>query len=293
MILDEFKSYKCEIEGNKENSIDQYIIVIKKFFDYFKVDYKDINKITEINSNDIKQWLMTLNQSGNSAKTRNHRLAVIKEFYRFLQVEKDLIVDPKINFMRYSKTPHKEKLFLDIETCDLLLRKTTEIRTKAVISVILTTGCRFSDLESITTKDIDNGYAVVYGKGNKERYLYFDNKDTKCLEIVRKYIDKKRKKIIENTGVKTDLLFLSNNGNKLDINNFRKELKHYAKKCGIECWKDISPHILRHSFATNKLESGCDIGTIRDALGHTNISTTNTYIHTNREKVREMMEGRI
>ena len=157
---------------------------------------------------------------------------------------------------------------------------------------MLTTGARISEINDITVDDVYNGYAVINGKGNKQRTLYFNNEIYNTMPILLRYIDIKRNKIIKKTGVKTNQLFISNEGNNIKRENFTKSLKRYAQKAGLNDWETISPHSLRHSCGSNALRRGVDIATVRDMLGHSNIFTTNTYSHSNEDLIKNAMEGK-
>ena len=303
-LFDKFKIYKVEIEGNKLNSIDTYIDDLKGFFNYLGIDMQDNDKILSVNSIQVKQYISYLYDKGNSATTRNRRLTAIKTFYRYLAEEENLTIDYKIFNIKRAKTQPREAYYLDNDNIEKLVLRTKKIRYKALIIFILTNGARFSDILQVKVDDIltpksydRNGnpvyYVKVIGKRDKERKLYIDNMHYDTRNILKEYIDTERKKILERTGVKTDLLFISNDGNPLNRENFNRTLKICAKKAGIERWQDVHPHTLRHSFATRLLDEGKTIAEVRDLMGHDSIATTNSYVHSAEERRREIVEGRI
>lgn len=130
----------------------------------------------------------------------------------------------------------------------------------------------------------------VNGKGNKERDLFLNNKKYDTMGRIMKYIDVKRNKIVEKYDVDSDLLFISNKGEPLDHSNIRKSIKRYAKKANIDEYWEVSPHTLRHSFATNLLNKGVSVAVVRNAMGHASISTTNTYAHADINSIKDAMQ---
>ena len=303
-LFNKFKTYKVEIEGNKSDSIDTYIDDIKGFLDYLNINATDDKTIVNVDATQVKQYISYLYDKGNSATTRNRRLTAIKIFYKYLGQEEDFAIDYKIFNIKRAKTQPREAYYLDENNTELLVLRTKKIRYKALIIFILTNGARFSDIVQVKVDDVLNPkgydrkgnpiyYVKVIGKRNKERKLFIDNEHYDTRNVLIEYINTERKQIIERTGSKTDLLFISNDGNELNRNNFNKTLKICAKKAGIERWKDIHPHTLRHTFATRLLDEGHTIAEVRDLMGHDSIATTNAYVHSSEERQRKIVEGRI
>ena len=227
-LLEEFKTYKVDVEGKAEDSINLYIKNIKKFCEDMNI--KDYETLISTKSQTIKDWLSILAEKENSAVTRNNKLSAIKQIFCFLEDEKDVVVDRKINKIKYAKTKQKETKYLDEKQMEELLAITTNQRTKSAIAILNNTGVRFSELIQITCTDIERGFAIIVGKGNKERTVFFTHQ---TIAICRNFINGKRRHIVEKYNLDTDLLFLSDYGNILDAQNFIKSLKHYAQKMGI------------------------------------------------------------
>jgi len=285
-LLEKYKQYKVGIEGKNPKSIDDYIYRIQDFFDMFNIT-NDENLIN-ITAEDVQEWLLKLSNKGNSAQTRNAKLTAIKSIIKFLKDYKQFKIDENILKIKNAKVPKKEMRFLDKKEARAFIESITNQRTKAGAIISLTTGLRFSEMITLTVTDIKRKVAVIKGKGNKERTIYFT---PYCLNIVEKYINKKRKHIIERYNIKSDLLFISDMGHLMRRDNYAISLKHYAKKMGIDWASIMSPHKLRHSFASIKGEEGYDVTAIADALGHESIATTNRYLHAKQERVRSMMES--
>ena len=297
-LFDKWKDYKTKIEGKSEKSIDQYIYRLQQFNTELSINTKE--DLVAKNCEDIKNWLMTLANNGNSERTRNTKLTAIKEIYKYLAEELDEKIDYKILNIPFAKVPKREVKYIDADDKEDFISKITNLRTKTGAAIIFGCGARYCELMQITCTDIENGYADVIGKGNKERRLWFD---LWVQEIAKQYIRSYnmgvcgRKAIVEKCGIDTNLLMISNNGKPLEKWSFSRSMKIYGKHFNedpltegrMDWYNQLSPHKLRHSFATEQLQNGTDIATVRDELGHENIATTNNYVHSNKERVRMAM----
>ena len=283
-LLEEFKTYKVDVEGKAEDSINLYIKNIKKFCEDMNI--KDYETLISTKSQTIKDWLSILAEKENSAVTRNNKLSAIKQIFCFLEDEKDVVVDRKINKIKYAKTKQKETKYLDEKQMEELLAITTNQRTKSAIAILNNTGVRFSELIQITCTDIERGFAIIVGKGNKERTVFFTRQ---TIAICRNFINGKRRHIVEKYNLDTDLLFLSDYGNIMKASNFINSLKYYAERMGIYWSDEMSPHKLRHSCITKALNDGVPIQVVRDMVGHTNMQTTNRYSHSKDDEIRKAM----
>ena len=283
-LLEEFKTYKVDVEGKAEDSINLYIKNIKKFCEDMNI--KDYETLISTKSQTIKDWLSILAEKENSAVTRNNKLSAIKQIFCFLEDEKDVVVDRKINKIKYAKTKQKETKYLDEKQMEELLAITTNQRTKSAIAILNNTGVRFSELIQITCTDIERGFAIIVGKGNKERTVFFTHQ---TIAICRNFINGKRRHIVEKYNLDTDLLFLSDHGNIMKASNFINSLKYYAERMGIYWSDEMSPHKLRHSCITKALNDGVPIQVVRDMVGHTNMQTTNRYSHSKDDEIRKAM----
>ena len=283
-LLEEFKTYKVDVEGKAEDSINLYIKNIKKFCEDMNI--KDYETLISTKAQTIKDWLSILAEKENSAVTRNNKLSAIKQIFCFLEDEKDVVVDRKINKIKYAKTKQKETKYLDEKQMEELLAITTNQRTKSAIAILNNTGVRFSELIQITCTDIERGFAIIVGKGNKERTVFFTHQ---TIAICRNFINGKRRHIVEKYNLDTDLLFLSDYGNVMKASNFINSLKYYAERMGIYWSNEMSPHKLRHSCITKALNDGVPIQVVRDMVGHTNMQTTNRYSHSKDDEIRKAM----
>lgn len=291
----DFKNYKIKIEGKSENSIDQYIYRIQSFLEYNNI--KTIDELLSMKASNVKEWLYSLVDNGNSERSRNTRLTAIKEIYKYLKEEKKEQIDEDILRIPFAKVPKRESKYLDWDTAMDLLAFTENICIKTGMALILGTGVRFCELVQITCTDIENGYANIIGKGNKERIITFP---LWTKEIARQFIYGDRAEIVKKYGKQNDdTLMLNGNGNVLIRRDFEGSMKSWARRFNesplhygeIDWWEHFSPHKLRHSFATEQLRRGNDIATVRDELGHSSIATTNNYSHSSQDRVKMAMLG--
>ena len=283
-LFNDFCTYKIDIEGKNQSSIDSYMRILRDFCIDMEIEtYEDL---INIKAQDIKNWLINLANKNNIETTRNNKLSVVKQIFLFLENEKKENIDVNIRNIKYAKTPYKESKYVDNDLAFELIAETSNQRTKSAIILIIKTGVRFKELMQISCSDIERGYAKIIGKGNKERTIWFNADVTK---ICTDFIKGKRKKIIEKTGVETDLLLISDNGKPMTRQSFSTSLKNLARRIGLYWYDEISPHKLRHGCISSALKEGVPINVVRDMAGHSNIMTTNRYAHTQEEQVKMAM----
>ena len=285
MLLENFKKYKINLENISPKSIEQYEKDLTRMFEYLDKNINNDEDVIGITTNDVKAYIEYLAVNGKEPTTRNKCVAIIKSFYKYLYSEENLEIDNKILFIKRAKNKHKEPLWLEQDELNKYIKSIRCPRTKAMVEMLCYTGMRYSELVNITLDDFFSGKAIITGKGNKERQVYFGN--TELQSMVYDYILKKRKKIIERTKKETNLLFINNNGNKMIAQNFIRTLKDNAKE--LDRGNEMSPHKLRHSFITNALLNGEPISVVRDAVGHSSISVTNNYAHSTKKSIEELM----
>lgn len=266
--------YERKLSKNTYESYRYNLIKICKFF-------KD-EDITYLASDNIREFLY---KSEEEAKTKAHYLACLKSFYEYMQDINIIKVNPCENI----KSPKLEKSlpkYLTIEEVDKLLDidlyKPIDYRNKAMLELLYATGMRISELLNLTLSNIniEDASVKVMGKGSKERIIPMSDITIKYLEM---YINEYRGLILNDKV--SDYLFVNYNGNRMSRQGFFKILKNLADKANIKC--EISPHILRHSFATHLLNNGADLRVIQELLGHENISTTEIYSHISNEKIKD------
>ena len=243
--------------------------------------------IKEIKKEDITNYLKF--NSNMAEKSRAHYLTVIKNFYQFLVGEELIEKNPceTIKAPKISKTLPKYLTKEEInKLLDINLNTSLDYRNKAMLELLYATGIRVSELISLKINNIhlEEDLIRVIGKGNKERLSPISTLAEKYLKI---YLEEHRPKLLKQK--KSEFVFINTFGNPISRQGFFKNLKKIAKEQNIE--KEISPHTLRHSYATHLLSNGADLRIIQELLGHSDISTTEIYTHVINEKITKDYEN--
>lgn len=263
-----------------ENTIKSYKNDLETLDIYFN------HEIINLTHQDILKYINSLD----NLKTRSvaHNLTVINSFYNFLKNENIIEINP-CNNISLPKLPKTLPNYLTEEEIDKLLKINLntpyDYRNKAMLELLYATGLRITELCNlkITDIDLDNAIVRVFGKGKKERIVPITDLVIKYLKI---YIENYRNEILKNKD--SEYLFISNSQKQISRQAFFKFIKQQCKYSGIE--KNVSPHVLRHSFATHMLKHGADLRIIQELLGHEDITTTQIYAHLVNEKLKEDYE---
>ena len=260
-----------------KNTIASYQDNLNRFEEFINP-----KSITVLKRQDIENYLKFNNNM--AEKSRAHYLTVVKNFYNFL-IGEDLINHNPCETINSPKIAKKLPNFLTEEEInkllDLPLKKTLDYRNKAMLELLYATGIRVSELINLKLSNIslEEDLIRVVGKGSKERLSPISSVAEKYVKI---YIEEYRNTLLKNKDSEFD--FINNFGNPISRQGFFKNLKKIAKEQGIE--KEISPHTLRHSYATHLLSNGADVRIIQELLGHSDISTTEIYTHLVNEKLK-------
>ena len=263
------------------NTVDGYK---RDLLDFYKFTNKSYKKVTK---NDIIDYITYLNKKI-GAKSINRHIVSIKNYFKFLERNNMINTNPT-NDITGLKTPKKMPRVLSEEDIDKLLdiklKDAYSYRNKAMLELMYSSGLRVSELLDLRISNIDFNMNLVrvFGKGSKERIIPMDDIATKYLY---EYINLYRNTLLRNNV--TDLVFINSRGNKLSRQGFFKILREIALEQGIN--KEISPHTLRHSFATHLLNHGADLRSIQTMLGHENIETTQIYTHVSNNYVKQNYE---
>ncbi len=248
----------------------------------FMATLAGIQDTRDLHSHDITDFMQLQSHCGKSARTINRRLSVIRQFYLFL--ERDGIITEHVSKIHAPKEAAFLPSYLTMEEVEQLLEapnreKDDEMRDKAMIEVMYASGLRVSELLSLSRGQInfEKGLVTIYGKGNKERRVPIGEF---ALDYVKEYIKGARER---NIGRHSKYLFLNKFGKPISRQYFFLQIRKYAKRAGIT--ELISPHTLRHSFATHLLENGAELRAVQEMLGHTNIATTQIYTHISRKRI--------
>lgn len=282
--VDDFLSYLKYQKSYSHHTIINYENDINEFLEFIK---KENLHLTKVSYSDIRFYLMDLYDKKFSRNTVSRKLSSLRSLYKYLLKEgivKEnpfvLVSSPKkaIRLPKFLYYEELEKLFAtpDINT-------PLGQRNSLILEMLYATGMRVSELVSVKLKDIDyyNKVIRVIGKGNKERLVSFG---AYCEDILEKYINDGRDKLLDNK--ETDILLINNRGTPLTDRGVRLIIDNLVKKSCINT--HISPHTLRHTFATHMLNEGADLLTVQELLGHANLSTTQVYTHVTNERLREV-----
>ncbi len=282
-MIDKYLDYLRYEKKLSDNTLKSYQNDLNSFQLYFQ--HKDI---CHLNPSDIHKYIEYESQANKSVATIAHNITVINSFYTFLNDEDASIINPCENIIS-PKKGIKLPNFLTEEEVDCLLDISLNdaycYRNKAMLELLYATGIRVSELTSLKfiNLDLENDFIRVIGKGSKERLIPIGDVAKKWLI---QYINEYRPELLKNK--KSDYLFLNNQGNVISRVGFFKIIKKLCQEKNIT--KNVSPHILRHSFATHLLAHGADLRVIQEMLGHSDISTTQIYAHLVNEKLKKDYE---
>ena len=282
--INEFSNFLLLEKNLSTNTINSYRKDILQFENYISLKFKKKIDIKNALSKDVfDEYLIYLYDKEYRPATLARKLSSIKSFFIFLEDEKIISSNP-VKFLKFPKLQRKIPKTLNQEIIDTMLdnSKNLSLRDSTIIELIYATGIRASELINIKITDIDFNEATlrILGKGSKERIIPIHNL---ALKLIAKYWKNEiynHNKLVKNKNIKfkRDFLFLNIHGKKLTRQGLWYIIKTISKKLGLDINK-ISPHILRHTFATHLLYNGVPLRHLQELLGHSNISTTQIYTH--------------
>ena len=284
-IKNEYLKFIQIEKGLSSNTIGAYRRDLDKYVAYLnehKIDHIDF-----VDRQTIQQCLGYLHDQGASAKSLARFISTVRSFHQFALREKYAAKDPTVLI----ETPKYERRLPDVLEVDeiVALLETPDIsknngyRDRTILELLYATGMRVSELIQLEVENVNliMGFVRVFGKGNKERIVPLG--DT-VIDFLTKYIETVRPQLLKKT--KTDALFLNLHGKPLSRQGIWKMIKQTGIKANIN--KTLTPHTLRHSFATHLLENGADLRAVQEMLGHSDISTTQLYTHVSKSQIRKM-----
>jgi len=284
-ILRLFHEFLSVERGLSSNTLLSYSRDMKKIFQFF---HKEKISWLRAKEEDLILFIHQQSRAGLSARSLARLISSLKSFYKFLVLDGVVKKNPAVG-LSSPKTWLSLPKFLTVEEVELLLKQPDEmnargIRDKAMLELLYATGLRASELVSIKINDLnlEEGFLLCYGKGGKERIVPVGGSAVKAID---RYLDEARREFLKKPD---EILFLTNRGSGFTRQGFWKLLKAYAKKAGLGLI--ISPHILRHSFATHLLERGADLRSVQLMLGHSQITTTQIYTHVTRQRLRRVYD---
>lgn len=286
-LLNRFLNFLALEKGLSDNTYIAYRNDIGRYLNYLEENH--IQRVEYIQHQHVRDLLVLLSDMGLTGSSIARNITAIRTFHRFLLNEKIRDVDPTEN-LEVPKIRRKLPIFLEIHEVDLLLSQPDVqlpkgIRDRAILETLYATGVRVSELVGIEGGSLitDEGFIRIFGKGSKERLVPIG---AVALEWIQAYRNRVRPNLLKGTR-RSDILFLSMHGKPLTRIAVWQILKFYVQKAGIK--KKVSPHTMRHSFATHLLEGGADLRSVQEMLGHADISTTQIYTHLDREYLKEVI----
>lgn len=284
-IKNEYLKFIQIEKGLSSNTIGAYRRDLDKYIDYLN-EHK-VAHIDFVDRQTIQQCLGYLHDQGASAKSLARFISTVRSFHQFALREKYAAKDPTVLI----ETPKYERRLPDVLEVDeiVALLETPDIsknngyRDRTMLELLYATGMRVSELIQLEVENVNliMGFVRVFGKGNKERIVPLG--DT-VIDFLTKYIETVRPQLLKKTT--TDALFLNLHGKPLSRQGIWKMIKQTGIKANIN--KTLTPHTLRHSFATHLLENGADLRAVQEMLGHSDISTTQLYTHVSKSQIRKM-----
>ena len=283
-LIHEFINYLSVERGLATNTLESYGRDLRQYSQYLGEDQVDLDAVSR---STIINYLVFLQKQGKATATIARRLAALKAFYQFLVREKRIKTDPTANL----ESPKLEKRLprvLTVSEVERLLAQPDPsqpagLRDRGMLELLYATGIRVSELVSLNVEDVnlETGYIRCTGKGSKERIVPLGSL---AIKWVQEYLQHGRPKLVKDREEKA--LFVNHHGNRLTRQGFWKIVKKYAEDARID--KEITPHTLRHSFATHLLENGADLRSVQEMLGHADISTTQIYTHVTKDRLKEV-----
>lgn len=287
--LELFVEYLTVELGLSENTKAAYLRDLRLLQKYLK--FKDEAELLKVSRKQLLQYLKQLKGEGRSAATIARKLASIKAFYRFLTAERYISSNPAEVIEAANKGMHLPKVLSVDEVTALLEAPNQEtlegFRDKTMLEVLYATGMRVSELLNLPLSNVNlqMKYVIAFGKGSKERIIPVGRT---AIQYLEKYLRDVRPQLLKEHVKATDKLFVSLWGQPMTRQRFWEIMKSYGKSAGIN--KNITPHMLRHSFATHLLDNGTDLRVVQELLGHADISTTQIYTHLTNKRLRAVYD---
>ncbi|MFH2065319.1 MAG: site-specific tyrosine recombinase XerD [Pseudomonadota bacterium] len=284
-FIDQYLQYLTIEKGLSANTIESYQRDLSRFFDF--LEYNGIKDLSECDTAVLLKYIIDMRKKGLSARSRARHIVTLRGFFGFLVKEKSLGTDPT-EIIDLPKTGLRLPDFLSVDEISLLLKMPDTgnpkgVRDSAMLELLYAAGLRVSELVNIQlgTVYLESGFVRVMGKGSKERVVPIGGFARESLET---YINTARPLLLKN--MQSKYLFVARAGKPMTRQGFWKLLKKYARQAGIQ--KKITPHSIRHSFASHLLEGGADLRSVQVMLGHSDISTTQIYTHVTHEHLVNM-----
>lgn len=283
--IQDFKHYLIIDEGRSENTVVAYQTDLNHFFEFLNDDKISVDDITR---DHVLDYLAYLNKMQLASSTLNRRISTLKKFFIYLQKNNQISWNP-MELIKTAKARKRLPQVLTSQEVEKLLQtpdtnKNIGIRDRAILEVLYATGLRVSELTHLELREVhlDLGFLQTRGKGDKERLIPLGDEAIFWLD---KYLQEVYP-IFSKKGQANSYVFLTQRGKNFTRQGIWKTLNKYVDIAGIN--KQVSPHMLRHSFATHLLENGADLRMVQELLGHSDISTTEIYTHISKQRLQKV-----
>jgi len=283
--IQQFLQYLTVEKGLSSNTVAAYGADLKGFSEFLKT--RMLNRLEDVTRRDLQDFLAARKQNGLSSRSLARQIATLRNFYRFLNRENILQTDPTHNVEspRDWKRLPKTMAFEEVERLLNLPKGGTPsaVRDDALIELMYATGLRVSELTGLPLQAVNTevGYVLATGKGGKQRIVPMGDM---ALQKLKTYLETARAKLAK--GRVSDRVFINRSGDGLTRQGCWKLLRRYVQRAGIK--RSVSPHMLRHSFATHLLERGADLRSVQAMLGHADLSTTQIYTQVTRHRLKQI-----
>lgn len=285
--LEDFEKYLENEKNYSKHTILNYNNDVEEFFNFLKSE--DLESLEQINYSFARYYLTELHKKGFSKSSIARKISSLRSFFRYMHRE-EYVEDNPFKLVSIPKQDKKVPKFIYFDEILNIIGSIDNFtllgkRDLAIVEILYGTGLRVSEICSIKISDIDfpNEMLLVHGKGNKDRYVPFTGY---LIDSVIDYLENSRNKLLLKFKKETDILFLNRLGDPLTVRGVRDILNRIVKNSPENV--HISPHMLRHSFATHLLDQGADLRSVQELLGHAHLSSTQIYTHVSKEQLRNV-----
>ena len=277
--LSEYLEFVEVEKGLSANTIAAYRSDLTVFLDY--CSERGISDVADISRNNLNSYIIALRQGNINPRSVVRKIASLRGFFKWLSSNEYIKNNPAI-FLEQPKLAKKLPKVMTLQEIKEIFHSDLSAEQALIVELLYDCGLRVSELVNLKISDIDlkSKYIQCFGKGSKERVIPFGKK---AKEAINKYLAA-RDIIISKYGLKTKRLFIKTSGNLLT----RQDVYNFVKKLGEKIHKHISPHTLRHTFATHLLENGADLRVVQELLGHSDVATTQLYTHITKKRLKEV-----
>lgn len=279
-FLSEYLEY-LEIEkGLSKNTVDAYRRDLSSFIDFCR--NLGVSDVTDISRNNVNSYILHLRENNYTPTSVVRKIASLRGFFKWLNANEYSSNNP-VQTLEQPKLPKRLPKVMTIEEINSILNSNLTVEEALIVELLYGCGLRVSELVNLTLSNVDikAKYIQCYGKGSKERIVPFGSK---AQAAIKKYLKVRDIIVLKNNISDNKNLFIKDDGKNLT----RQDVYNFIRRQGERIHKHISPHTLRHSFATHLLENGADLRVVQELLGHSDVSTTQLYTHITKKRLKEV-----